>query len=87
MPSVLSMLTWSWTIVWQMNETLIYNKDIKKAVGDMAERSVYDILKEFFKEREETVLIIQGLDILNIDPIISGISHVRHFQRWLCFNF
>ena len=44
--------------------------DFIDAVGDMAERSVYEVLKATFtnKRFKGSVLVIQGLEILAIDP-------------------
>ena len=45
-------------------------KDFTDAVGDMAERSVYEVLKATFthKKFKGSVLVIQGLEMLAIDP-------------------
>ena len=52
-----------------------------KAVGDMAERSVYDVLKEFFKDDiPETVLIIQSVNMLQIDPYERQFKHHREMD-------
>ena len=43
-------------------------KDQEKAVGDMAEREVYDVLQDFCKTMPGTFLIIKSLDMINADP-------------------
>ena len=44
--------------------------DCEKAIGDMAERSVYEVLKSTFthKKFKGSVLVIQGLTFLQINP-------------------
>ena len=39
------------------------------AVGDMAERAAFDVLQDFFKKMPGTFLVIQGLKMINIDPV------------------
>ena len=44
--------------------------DYDKAIGDLAERSTYEVLKSIFthKKFKGSVLVIQGLNLLQIDP-------------------
>ena len=44
-----------------------YEKDRVKAIGDMTERQVYESLKSFYKDKKETVLVIQDLPMLDTD--------------------
>ena len=45
-----------------------YEKDFAKTVGDMAERDVYDFLKEFYSNNnDKTVLVIKGLEMMHAD--------------------
>ena len=43
-------------------------KEQEKAVGDMAEREVFDVLQEFCKTMPGTFLIIKDWDMINVDP-------------------
>ena len=53
-----------------------------RAVGDMAERSVYDVLKEFFNDdKTKTVLIIQSVNMLNINPYQRLRKYGKHHRE------
>ena len=56
--------------------------DWKDAVGDMAERSVYEVLKPTFthKKFKGSVLMIQGLNMLEIDPQKRHRKHDREMD-------
>ena len=56
--------------------------DLKNAVGDMAERSVYEVLKSTFthKKFKGSVLVIQGLNMLEIDPQKRRHKHDREMD-------
>ena len=43
-------------------------KEQEKAIGDMAEREVFDVLQDFCKTMPGTFLIIKDLDMINVDP-------------------
>ena len=52
-----------------------------KAVGDVAERSVYDTLKSFYGEdRKETVLFIKNLHMLQVDGTARTIANNREID-------
>ena len=57
-------------------------KDFTDAVGDMAERSVYEVLKATLthKKFKGSVLMIQGLEILAIDPKKRHRKHDREMD-------
>ena len=57
-------------------------KDFTDAVGDMAERSVYEVLKATFnhKKFKGSVLVIQGLNMLEIDPLKRQVLHDREMD-------
>merc|ERR1711860_3677 len=56
--------------------------DFTDAVGDMAERSVYEILKATFthKKFKGSVLVIKGLEMLAIDPKKRQHKHDREMD-------
>merc|ERR1711860_57805 len=56
--------------------------DFTDAVGDMAERSVYEVLKATFtnKRFKGSVLVIQGLEMLAIDPKKRQQKHDREMD-------
>ena len=56
--------------------------DFKDAVGDMAERSVYEVVKATFthKKFKGSVLVIQGLNMLSIDPKKRRQKHDREMD-------
>ena len=58
------------------------NNDFKDAVGDMAERSVYEVVKATFthKKFKGSVLVIQGLNMLSIDPKKRRQKHDREMD-------
>ena len=52
-----------------------------RAVGDMAERSVYDVLKEFFNDdKDKTVLVIKSVNMLHINPHQRQWKHHREMD-------
>ena len=76
-----------------VNPTMVYidkeklpeertKKDLTDAVGDMAERSVYEVLKASFthKKFKGSVLVIQGLEMLAIDPKKRHHKHGREMD-------
>ena len=76
-----------------VNPTMVYidkeklpeertKKDLTDAVGDMAERSAYEVLKASFthKKFKGSVLVIQGLEMLAIDPKKRHHKHGREMD-------
>ena len=57
-----------------------FQDDRTKAVGDIAERSVYDTLKSFYKDRKETVLFIKNLHMLQVDGTTRTIANNREID-------
>ena len=57
-----------------------FQDDRNKAVGDVAERSVYDTLKSFYKDRKETVLFIKNLHMLQVDGTARTIANNREID-------
>ena len=48
----------------------MYKDMIRKFPGDFAERIVYDGLKKYYKGKKSNVVLVQGIEIINIlDPI------------------
>ena len=41
--------------------------ELDQAIGDMAEKEAYDALRDYFKEKGEAVVIINGLEMLELD--------------------
>ena len=41
--------------------------ELHQTIGDMAEKEAYDALKDYFKEKGEAVVIINGLEMLELD--------------------
>ena len=57
-----------------------FQDDRIKAIGDIAERSVYDTLKSFYKDRKETVLFIKNLHMLRVDGTARTIANNREID-------
>ena len=56
--------------------------DFDRAIGDMAERSTYEVLKALFthKKFKGSVLVLQGLNMLQIDPEKRRRKHNRELD-------
>ena len=70
-----------------------YSEDRLKAIGDMTERECYDALRSFYEgAEEETVLVIQGLQMLNADQTVCKSKSremdfiIVHYEKALIIN-
>ena len=70
-----------------------YSEDRLKAIGDMTERECYDALRSFYEgAEEETVLVIQGLQMLNADQTVRKSKSremdfiIVHYEKALIYN-
>ena len=64
------------------------NDDLAKAIGDLAERTVYELLKEIFTDSEfqGSVVVIQGLDMLQINPNQRLRKHNREIDYLIIYK-
>ena len=58
---------WSDQIEGQFQDDPDFLGELHQAIGDMAEKEAYDALRDYFKEKGEAVVIINGLEMLELD--------------------